>query len=244
MKLLKSLSQKKYRDEHGKFLAEGPDVVEQLVASGHMVHEIIIDECLRSKYASIAARAASQAISLCYVPERTISELAETITTQGILAVAQKNLAAHPTPGLSVYLDAVQNPGNVGAVIRTAAATGFANVIAGKGTADFFNPKTVRGSAGGICEVNLIDDRDQKWLPEMKKMGYVVATTSCTKGKLPVHFKAREKTVIIMGNEGGGVSGPVQKLADEYIHIPMRRNIKSLNIAVAFGVIAFTIASD
>jgi TrmH family RNA methyltransferase len=240
-KVITSLIHKKYRDQHGLFLIEGPDVIEHCLDHGYPLKELIIDENLKQKHNFITVMARKKRVEVNFAQRGQIEKLSETVTTQGAIALAEIRRGPGDDPGLSVYLDCVQDPGNVGAVIRCAAAAGFKSVIAGRGTADFFGPKVVRGSAGGFANVECVDDSACVILEKLKARGYRVVITDCQRGKDYRQLERSGKYVIVMGNEGEGVSARIAELADTRIHIPMSGVMRSLNIAVAFGVIAFSI---
>jgi TrmH family RNA methyltransferase len=126
-------------------------------------------------------------------------------------------------------------------VVRTAVAAGFTNVMAGKGTADFYNPKVVRSSAGGLASIHCVQDGDTTLLKGLKRKGYTVFVTDCSRGKDYRRVTYPEKTVLVMGNEGEGVSAQVAGTGDYLINIPLKQRMKSLNIAVAFGILAYEI---
>ncbi len=242
-KVITSLAHKKYRDKQGLFLIEGPDIIEHCLNCNYPVKEVIIDETLKQKHNFIVVMARKKGIEVNFMQRGQIEKLSETVTTQGAIALASIRRGKGEEPGLSVYLDCVQDPGNVGAVIRCAAAAGFKSVIAGRGTADFFGPKVVRGSAGGFANVELIDDSSGTILTALKAKRYRIVITDCKRGKDYSTLIKANNYVIVMGNEGEGVSEQVSSLADMRIHIPMNSVMRSLNIAVAFGVIAFSLYS-
>jgi TrmH family RNA methyltransferase len=170
-------------------------------------------------------------------------KISTTETPQGIALLAEIRGDSLPEKGPCVYLDCVQDPGNVGAVVRTAAASGFSAVIAGKGTADFFSPKAVRGSAGGIAAIACVRDETGEALGRLKKRGCRLVAADCREGKDFRDFPYGADMVLIMGNEGEGISPVVLSLADRRVRIPLQGEMKSLNIAVAFGILAFAAQS-
>lgn len=240
-KIITSLAHKKYRDQQGLFLIEGPDIIEHCLNHQYPVKEVIIDEDLKQKHNYLIILARKKGAVVYFVQRGQIEKLSETVTTQGAIALASIRRSKGDDPGLSVYLDCVQDPGNVGAVIRCAAAAGFKSVIAGRGTADFFGPKVVRGSVGGLVNVECIDDVGGTILTRLKSNGYRIVMTDCERGRDYRQMKKSSNIVIVMGNEGDGVSAQIAAMADERIHIPMNGVMKSLNISVAFGVIAFSL---
>jgi len=239
-KIITSLAHKKYRDQNGLFLIEGPDIIEHCLNHDYPLKELILDENLKQKHNFIMVMARKKRIEVSFAQRGQIEKLSETVTTQGAIALAQIRRGLGDDPGLSVYLDCVQDPGNVGAVMRCAAAAGFKTVIAGRGTADFFGPKVVRSSAGAFANVDCVDDAACTLLARLKARGHRVIITDCKRGKDYRRLEKSGKNIIVMGNEGEGVSAQIAEMADMRIHIPMSGVMRSLNIAVAFGVIAFS----
>jgi RNA methyltransferase, TrmH family len=242
-KILTSLTHKKFREKHGLFLIEGPDVIVHCLEHHYPLAELLVDESHKTKYQYEIIQAKKSGVPVRALPVTNIGNIAETETTQGILAVGQIRKTKTDDPGLSVYLDGVQDPGNVGAVIRSAAAAGFKSVIAGRGTADFFNPKVVRGSAGGFANVYLVEDENGELLAGLKQKGYSIVVTDVKRGKDYRLLERVQNRIVVMGNEGEGVSQEVASLATERVNIPMPGAIESLNIAVAFGVLAFSLTA-
>lgn len=241
-KTLTSLEHKKYRDKSGLFLVEGPDIIEHCLKNDYPLQELLVDDNLKTKYNYEIIQARKKNVPVNFMAIQNLSKFADTVTTQGLLAVAKiRKTTTIDDPGLSVYLDCVQDPGNVGAVIRSAAGSCFKTVIAGRGTADFFNPKVIRSSAGGFANVNLVDDSDGTLLSKLKEKGYNIIITDCKRGKDYRTIDKSKKNLIVMGNEGEGVSESVANFATHRVNIPMNESMKSLNIAVAFGVLAFSL---
>jgi TrmH family RNA methyltransferase len=242
-KVLTSLSHKKYREQHSLFLIEGPDVISHCLDKKFPMRELLIDEAHKTKFSAMGTEAKRQGVEVRIVPVRNVDNIAETENSQGVLAVGEikRKSSNFSDPGLSVYLDGVQDPGNVGAVIRSAAAAGFRSVIAGHGTADFFNPKVIRATAGTFANVNLIDDETGLMLATLKQRGYEISLTDVKHGKDYRKMTRKNDRVVVMGNEGEGVSENSRSFATEKIMIPLHKDVESLNIAVAFGIIAFSL---
>ncbi len=242
-KVIASLSHKKYRDKYHLFLIEGPSIIAHCIDMKFPIKEILIDETQSAKYSNIAIGARRLGVEVRFVQVRNIDNLVETENSQGILAVGVTDIKADTvvTGGNSVYLDGVQDPGNVGAIIRSAAAAGFRNVIAGKGTVDFFNPKVIRSTAGAFANLDLIEDTSGTLLPRLKQKNFMLTVTDVKRGKDYRQMDKKKNRLIIMGNEGEGVSAAVSAFSNERIHIPLHKDVESLNVAVAFGIIAFSL---
>lgn len=238
-----SLRDGKYRGRHGLFLAEGPDVAECLLQCGYPARALLVTEEAGKRYAEMVRAAEGMKIPVERLAVSAFKKISATETPQGIALLAEIRGDSLPEKGPFVYLDCVQDPGNVGAVVRTAAASGFSAVIAGKGTADFFCPKAVRGSAGGIAAIACVADGTGEILRRLKRRGCRLVASDCREGRDFHDFPYAADMALIMGNEGEGITPAVLSLADERVRIPLQGEMKSLNVAVAFGILAFAAQS-
>lgn len=213
------LKQKKFRDQTGLFLVYGPHLVEMALKRGQV--EAIITSDLNA--------------SGLLVSKEIMKEFSQTETTFDILAVCKKT----NDPIISnkiLVLDDVQDPDNVGALIRSASAFGFNHVIFSNKTADFYNEKTIRASQGAIFDVyhervNLVNK-----IKELKSSGYlVVGADAHTKGDVTYE---EEKVVLVLGNEGQGISNEVKRLLDQTVTIKTK-NVESLNVSVAGAILMY-----
>lgn len=136
-------------------------------------------------------------------------------------------------------LDDIQDPGNLGTILRTADSVGLKQILVSKGTADAYNPKVVRSTMGAIFRINVIECENLKeTLKELQNKDYKIMITSL-KAKKTIYEVDYKKKVIVIGNEANGVSNDIQKIADEKVIIPMLGKTESLNASVATGVILY-----
>jgi TrmH family RNA methyltransferase len=141
-----------------------------------------------------------------------------------------------------LVLDGVQDPGNVGTLLRTALSFGFMDVVLGQGSADLYNNKTLMASQGSLFKLNVLSNINLvEALPIYKKDGYFILSTDLKTETTLSNFAKPQKLVLILGNEGQGVSPAVQSLADERIRLEMS-NIDSLNVAIAGGILMYELA--
>jgi TrmH family RNA methyltransferase len=173
---------------------------------------------------------------------RDLEALSDTETPQGIIAVADF-AALRPNWNAASYvvlIDCVQDPGNVGAILRTSAALGLDAVVLGKGTCDAYNPKVVRAAAGALLRLPLETGEDlASKIHFLRTKGFsVVATTPLAKLTL-AQAKLRKKVALLFGNEGAGVGKSLLDLADATVRIPMRGKVESLNVAVSHGLLTY-----
>ncbi len=241
----RKLLMKKYRDREGLFLAEGLRTVEELLrqmpGTGYL-EALLVDPGVA---AGIMSRFPEEAGRLFLLAPGELSSLASTTTPQGVVGVFRKPAGAwEPGYGggksLMVALDDVQDPGNVGTILRTAAWFGAEGVLCGKGTADVFNPKAVRSSAGSIYSTGILDCQDLAGqLRLMQENGYHVVSASLGGKDLRGVRSWPEKLVLVIGNEANGVSPDVEALSDSLLMIPRLSSderVESLNAAVSAAV--------
>ena len=168
--------------------------------------------------------------------------ITEVQTPQGVLAVVEKKSNKYDidyNDDIIVALDDVQDPGNLGTILRTVDSIGLNQIIVSKGTADCYNPKVVRSTMGAIFRIKIIECDDiEKTLKETQKNNFKLVVSSLqTKNSLyDINF---DKKVIIIGNEANGVEQRIQDIADEKIKIPMLGKTESLNASVATGIILY-----
>ena len=143
-----------------------------------------------------------------------------------------------------VALDDVQDPGNLGTILRTVDSIGLNQILVSKGTADSYNPKVVRSTMGAIFRVKIIECEDlEKTLKEVKKQKFKLVVTSLQTEKSLYDIDFNRK-VIVIGNEANGVEQKIQDLADEKIKIPMLGKTESLNASVATGIVLYEYLSQ
>jgi TrmH family RNA methyltransferase len=176
-----------------------------------------------------------------YVSENIFKTLTDVSNPQGILAVIEKNKskAIDFSQDLFLILDNIQDPGNMGTILRTADSVALTQIIVSKSNADCYNPKVVRSTMGAIFRVNVIEVEDLKnIIKELQKHKIKVLATSLNT-EHSIYDVDYKKSAIVIGNEGNGVSEEILKLADNLIKIPMRGKTESLNAAVATGIILY-----
>ncbi len=181
-------------------------------------------------------------IQVIPVSMEDIKNLADTEAPQGILAVA--NFATlRPDYALARYvtlLDAVQDPGNVGAILRTSLALGMDAVVFGKGTCDPYNPKVVRSSASALLRMPFETGEDLGAKMEFLRLkGFSIVATSSHAPITLDKAKLRKKVALIMGNEGAGTGATYLDMADAVVKIPLKNKVESLNVGVAHGILSY-----
>lgn len=235
------LTKKKYRDETGLYLLEGIKPLEDALDLGIRLKTIFICEG--------SQRAESFPEDLCMMlDEKLFSKLSDTGTSQGVIAVAEKKMctfaqfaeAAAEGSGNVVIMDRLQDPGNIGTIIRTGEAAGYRGIIMVAGSGDVYSPKVVRAAAGSLFRIPVIGARDADDAANMvKEMGKALTVTCFEDAVDCFEADLRENIALVIGNEGRGVSERLMELSDIRVKIPMEGSIESLNAAVAAGILMY-----
>ncbi|HHD9165622.1 TPA: TrmH family RNA methyltransferase [Streptococcus pneumoniae] len=232
VKNAKKLHQKKYRKS--AYLIEGWHLFEEAVQAGVTIEKIFTLENYRDQLATF-----SQTV---WVSEDILLDLADSQTPQGIVAVVQKEKVgqADLSQGKFLFLEDVQDPGNVGTIIRTADAAGFTGVIVSDKSADIYSLKTLRSMQGSHFHLPIYRMTSQALLDETKKVAIPVLATTLSKDSVDYReLPSIENFVLVMGNEGQGISPLMAESADQLVHISMKGQAESLNVAVAAGILIF-----
>lgn len=241
IKEAKKLKEKKYRIQKNKFMIEGFRFCEEALLSNFDVEEIFISKDSEDKWKSFGIESKLQKnTKVFWVTDSILKSLSSTETPQGIVGVInRKNVDNVDKRGFYVLVDKVQDPGNLGTIIRTAHAAGALGVILTKGTVDVYNEKTLRSTMGSIFHVPIIVDEENKNLNELKKKGFKLIVSSLDAEKNFFQAELKDKIIIAVGNEGNGVSNEIFDLADIKVKIPMPGGAESLNVSIAASIMMF-----
>ena len=232
VKNAKKLHQKKYRKS--AYLIEGWHLFEEAVQAGVTIEKIFALESYRDQLASFP--------QTVWVSEDILLDLADSQTPQGIVAVVQKEEVGQAglSQGKFLFLEDVQDPGNVGTIIRTADAAGFTGVIVSDKSADIYSLKTLRSMQGSHFHLPIYRMSSQAILEEAKEAAIPVLATTLSKDSVDYReLPPIENFVLVMGNEGQGISSLMAESADQLVHISMKGQAESLNVAVAAGILIF-----
>lgn len=225
----KKLKIKKYRDQENLFLIEGDHLLKEALKKG-VVEEIISNDSTWKM----------DNIPFYEVTEKVIKELSSQISGTNVLAVCKKQEEQIITGNLCI-LDGIQDPGNLGTIIRSCVAFGIDTLVVSQDTVDIYNEKTIRASEGLFFHLNIIKRDLPVFIQELKKENYTIYSTHVKQGTLVDKVVPKEKYAIIMGNEGSGVKSEIEKLCDEYLYIPMNKECESLNVGVATSIILYSL---
>ena len=232
VKNAKKLHQKKYRKS--TYLIEGWHLFEEAVQAGVRIEKIFALESYRNQLANFP--------QTIWVSEEILLDLADSQTPQGIVAIVQKEEVGLPDlhQGKFLFLEDVQDPGNVGTMIRTADAAGFTGVIVSDKSADIYSLKTLRSMQGSHFHLPIYRLPLATFVEEAKKRNLpILATTLSRDSKDYRELSSLENFVLVMGNEGQGISSVMAESADQLVHIGMKGRAESLNVAVAAGILMF-----
>ncbi len=228
IKDIKKLHQKKYRDKNGLFLVEGEHLVLEAYKSGYL-KELILEENALFPLD----------VETIYASNNVLTYISELETAPTMIGVCRKKEQVAIAGEKILALDEIQDPGNLGTIIRSAVAFHIDTIVIGNGTVDIYNSKVIRASQGMLFHMNIVASDLQKCLPDLKKQNYQIMGTKVTHGKSLKDIEKLQKFVIIMGNEGNGISEEVEKLCDSFIYIDMSDVCESLNVGVATSIILY-----
>ena len=243
IKHIRKLKDKKYRDEYNEYVVEGIKIVEEAVKENVKIKQIIICNDTTKTYEIPTHIMLEIAKYECiYVTDKIFNLITQVTNPQGIMAIIEKNSKENEidyTQDIILALDDVQDPGNLGTILRTADSIGLNQIVVSKGTADAFNSKVVRSTMGAIFRIKIIETQDLiRTIKEMKKHHFKLMVTSLqTENSIyDINFN---KKIIVIGNEANGVSKEIQDMADEKAKIPMLGRTESLNASVAAGIVMY-----
>ncbi len=247
VRALKKLENRKYREETGSFFMEGPHGVAEGLDHGAKLLRLVADagrsndpEC-----AELIERAVRENVPVTELSSQVFNFLCDTETPQGIGGVFAFPPAYDGKSGDCVLLlENLQNPGNMGTILRTADAAGFSGVICSKGCVDVFNPKTVRSTSGSLFRIPVERSRfsGPEIAEELKNRGFSVLAAHPRGGKSYVEEPFEGKTCIVIGNEANGISDEMLKCCSGLVTIPMPGGAESLNASVAAALMIYEAA--
>lgn len=246
IKLIKSLYKKRERWKRGLFLVEGLKIVEECIAYNYPLENIIYtDDLLNINGGEDFLQKIKSREDLIYVPPNLFKKISDTETPQGIMAIVKMpnlsmdSLQAKDKPFL-LFLDSIQDPGNMGTIIRTGDIFNINGIIVSEGSVDIYNPKVVRSTMGAIFRMPIYHVEDKaKAVERLKREGFKVFATSLEKSSYIHVTDFNQATVVLIGNESQGLSQELYSLAHKNIKIPIIGEGESLNAAIASSIIMY-----
>ena len=231
IKKIKKLKEKKYRDEEDMFLVEGKHLTTEAYNNGYLL-ELLVPE--NSDY--------KLDVKTNEISENIIKYLSDLKTSAGIFGICKKK-KMKLKEGKILVLDSVQDPGNLGTIIRSSVAFNVDTIVINEKCADIYSDKVIRASQGMIFSSNIIKENLKEFIKKVKKT-HKIYVTKVDGGKPLKDIEKLKNFVIIMGSEGSGVSKELLNTADEYLYIPMNKKCESLNVAVATSIILYNFGGD
>jgi len=231
IKEIRSLSDKKFRDALNLYVVEGVKTVREVVSLNLPVKVVLGTEKGLSALGEVPFK-----VEEC--DEQVYKSVSAEVTPQGVLAVVEKpsNRLTSPTSSC-LFLDGVSDPSNVGAILRTAVASGYKDVYMTDDSADPFSPKCVRSSMSGVFRANIVRGNREELLG-LIEYPIVVADMN---GKNVFKSDIQGEFCLVIGNEGRGVSDKLKARADVTVSIPMQNGMESLNAAVSAGILMYNL---
>lgn len=243
IKNIKKLKEKKYRDINNQYIIEGIKLIKEAIIEKANIKLIVIcEECLVDGTIDKNLLYEIAKYECIYVTDKIFASITQVTNPQGIMAIIEKNdvdTSIDYTQDIIVALDDVQDPGNLGTILRTVDSIGVNQIIVSKGTADAFNSKVVRSTMGAIFRVKIIEtDNLIQTIKEIKKHHFKLMVTSL-QTENSIYDIQFNKKIVVIGNEANGVSKDIQEMADEKAKIPMLGKAESLNASVATGIVLY-----
>ena len=226
VKYWNSLKNKKIRDKERRFLIEGDHLIKEAKLQNLILETIstvdenadfLVTEDIMKKISSQATICKNAAV-VRFIPEDKIS-------------------------GNIIILDGIQDPGNLGTIIRSCLAFNFISIILGDNSVDLYNPKVIRATEGMIFHVNVIRKNLSEYIPTLKNMGYKIIGTDVIKG-IDIKKIKHNNIALILGSEGQGISDNINELCDEFVYINMNKSCESLNVGVAASILMYEVSYE
>ena len=227
IKSIKKLREKKYRDIEGLFIVEGKNLVMEAYKNNLLKTLIVLDN---SSF--------NLSIETIRVSENVMKYLSELNTPNEIMGICYKKKEENIS-GNILILDNIQDPGNLGTIIRSAVAFSISTIIVSPDTVSIYNSKVLRSTQGLLFDVNIIVRDISGAIDDLKQNGYKIYGTKVDNGKNLKDIDSTNKYAVIMGNEGSGVNKDILDKCDEYTYIPMNEKCESLNVGVATSIILY-----
>ncbi len=242
VKQIRSLHTPKGRRESGLFLLEGTHLIQEAIATYYPLYLV----CATPDWPQRHPQLWEQFSRTQLVSESVLQAMSTTVNPDGVVATAKVRPQNAPTPPhgnfLGLALETIQDPGNLGTIIRTAVATGVTHLWLSQDCVDLYHPKLLRASAGQWFRVNAMTCPDLVgWVKNLQNLGAKVVATLPQAPQLHWYADLRLPCILLVGNEGAGLSENLANLADHQVRIPLWGGVESLNVAIATAVILYEV---
>lgn len=227
------LKQRKYREEEGLFLVEGEHLIKE-AEKANLLKVVILteDKKINSKQ------------TILYVTKEIMKKLSFLDTPPEVMGVCKMKAVNNSLGNQLLILDEIQDPGNLGTIIRSAVAFGIDSILLSENTVDLYNPKVVRATQGLLFHMNIVKCNLLDTVSNLKEKGYQIYTTNVENGEelKTIKINRNQKLALVMGNEGKGVREEITSLADKKIYIKMNPLVESLNVGIATSILLYELA--
>lgn len=233
IKNIKKLHDKKYRID--SYIVEGIKMVKEAISENQLIELIAIREDFKINFDA-------KNIKIITVSSKVFNDISDVKTPQGILAVIKKkpNKQIETNTDYILALDSLQDPGNMGTIIRTADSANINQIIINKTTVDPYSPKVIRSTMGAIYRMNIIEVENlESTLKELQSKSFFKVITTDLKAEKSIYDINYNRTIVVIGNEANGVSQGVLEIADERVIIPMLGKTESLNASIAASIMIY-----
>ena len=221
------LQSKKYRDLTNTFVVETEHLVEEAEKAGIIKDLFIVeDEFVDNN-------------DTYFVTNEVMRKMSSMESPSNVLAVCEKNNSKEIIGDRILLIDGVQDPGNLGTIVRSSVAFGVTTIVLSPDTVDLYNPKVIRATEGMFCHINIITMDLEEAINIIKSKGIKVYGTNVVDGVSVTSITDKNKYALIVGNEGNGVKQNIQDLSDVNLYIPMKDNVESLNVGVACSILLY-----
>lgn len=249
IKEIKALKEKKYRDQKGLYFIEGIRFIEEAIKEKEIISKVLVSEKITEVKGGkeiLKQLEDADCRNVYTVPNKLFLEVTDTENPQGILAVMSKKTvnieSVFDNKNFFVILDSIQDPGNMGTIIRTADAAGATAVIVSKGCVDVYNPKVLRSTMGSIFHIPICHSENiLETLQSLKDKGITLCAAHLNGNKSYFDMNCKDNIAIIIGNEANGISDSVAAISDELVKIPMEGKSESLNASIAAGLLIYEV---
>lgn len=231
--------------QSGEYLIEGRRIISEAIANNAPITALFVDAALEDKFGDIINDVPS-GVTIYMVTDRIIQTLSDTQAPEGIIACAkivpvdeQRSLG-----NVVLLLDGLQDPGNIGTILRTAEAAGIRDVFMSNQCVELYNPKLVRSAMGSLFYLNISRHNLIQKAQQLQAEGYTLIATALNGENFFGRAPVKNKVAVIIGNEGNGISGELLAISDKVYTLPIRGKAESLNAAVAAGIILYNLVFE
>lgn len=247
LKLIRKLAKKKTRHKEGLYILEGVRLIQHAIDNGVNFKYILFSTDVFDVNGgrALVKDIYKKEIDYAQVEDYIFEKVSDTVNTQGVIAVIEMNsvVDSYKVKDLNdqcLFIDRIQDPGNLGTIIRTADAAGFKDVFISKGTVDPYNQKVVRATMGSIVNMNIHFVKNSvDTLKKLKDADYKIVVTDLDSNSSYNEVDYNDKSILVVGNEGNGIEKSILGLKDQSVYIPITGSAESLNVAIASGIIMY-----